>query len=150
MAEQKYAERKCLTCEKKFSGPAAKNYVCTEKADGNHDVEQKTYYVDSKGLTIYWKKERKVADGVGNITVLEAGRDIIFQNGTFTTSDPAEQDFLDRYRGCITYDAWELIHVPEKLRTEKAKRENDGMKAQLVESNAELARLRAELEKKTA
>lgn len=110
---------------------------------------QKTYYIDSMGLTINWQKSKKVLVD-GQIHTLTPERDIRFDNGVYSTKDPDEQAFLDTYRGCVTFEQWEKTHISPEARREKATRENASMKTAMVEKDEELAKLRALLAAKEA
>jgi hypothetical protein len=140
-------ERTCLTCKKKFKGG---NYECKEKAQGDiHDVEPKQYYSPSAGAQIQWKTDRSIQDttGGGKIITLP-GKSAQFIQGMYVSTDPEEQDFMDSYPGLITFEQWEELFVPEKMRNEKRDRELANAKKVLAEvpgKDAELRRLRTEL-----
>jgi hypothetical protein len=140
-----YSKYECLNCEKKFNGPG-KGYICPEgtNQDSNHVVEAKKYFSASAGLLLQWKDDRRVPDNSGNI-VYVPGKSAQFIQGMFSTTDPEEQDYLNTYPGCITFEQWEEVFIPEKLRNEKRDREAKSNKTVITQQNAELIKLRKQL-----
>jgi hypothetical protein len=69
---------------------------------------------------------------------------ISFSRGTFQTSDPEQQEFLDAYPGCISFEEWKQAHLTQKERDEQSKREN----SRLVQEKNDLLKQVQELQAK--
>ena len=109
-----------------------------------HQVELKTYYVKTQGLTIHYGL-------VQGENVMNHRRDAInFARGTFQTADPEQQEFLDDYAGCVTADVWRDINLSEKERTEASKREKSRLEQQNNDLLAQVQKLQAQVAEKDA
>jgi hypothetical protein len=132
-------EWRCSRCGEQF-GPG--QWLC---ADGQrHQVELKTYYVSTEGLDVHY------GPVTGEHVQNHMRKTISFSRGTFQTADPEQQEFLDAYPGCISFEAWKEAHLTTKERDEQSKREN----SRLVQENntllAQVQELQAKLTAKGA
>ena len=128
-----------------------KNYACTRCGeefpsgkwfceDGQrHTVELKTYYVKTEGLDVHYGPVR----GEG---VMNHQRNVIsFARGTFQTADPEQQEFLDKYPACVSYEVWKQTHLTEKEREEQTKREKERLEKHNNELLAQVQKLQEQL-----
>lgn len=92
----------CIRCDEEFSAP---NWNC---ADGQpHVVESKAYYIATKGLTVFYGPTR------GDEVMNKVRDSVTFTNGTYTTTDPQAQEFLDTYPGCISQEKWQDLNYTD-------------------------------------
>jgi hypothetical protein len=113
----------CTRCDEKFT-PG--NWNCN---DGQrHSVELKTYYTSTEGLTLHYGP-------VHGEDVMSHSRGVLtFVRGTYQTTDPEQQETLDTYPGCISFERWKETHIDEKERAAMAARE----KVRLEKTNNDL------------
>jgi hypothetical protein len=132
----------CVACDKKFL--QGKWAGCQSVGGANHVVEDKTYYVPSEGLTVYYTQQTMTPNIHGQAQITPAKR-LEFIRGTYTTNDPEKQAFLDTYGGIVPRDVWEQTHIPLKERQAKTKREQAAAESNLKATNIELEKLKAEI-----
>lgn len=135
----------------KVSSPEVKKYACVRCGepfvpgkwfceDGQrHEVETKTYYIKSEGLTVHYGPVR------GDSVMNHARGVITFARGTYTTSDPEKKEFLDAYPACVSYDVWVEAHLSEKERDEQSKREKERLEKTNNELLAQVQALKEQL-----
>lgn len=141
-----YPQRVCVACGEKFQGPKGVSYLCKAGGDDEkHEVESKTYFCPTQGLAVNWKKDVIGKDVMGNASVVASGRAINFAKGMFSTTDPEEQDYLDNYKGVVSFEEWERINVSEKLRAERSLRLAKAAQEELAGRNEELEKLKKQL-----
>ena len=127
-----------FTCARCGEESTSGKWYCEDGA--RHEVELKTYYVKTEGLDVHYGPVQ--GDGVMN----HNRRVISFARGTFQTADPEQQEFLDKYPGCVSYDVWKEAHLTAKEREEQTKRD----KVRLEEHNNELLAQVQDLQAKLA
>ena len=126
----------CTRCGKEFTAP---NWKCEDGYP--HQVPSKTYYVRTEGLTVFYGPVR--GDQVQNRT-----RGVItFQRGTFQTTDPQQQEFLDSYHDCCSAEEWRDKHIDDKERAELSKKKSERLEK---ENNELLAKIKQLEEEKAA
>ena len=104
----------CKRCGENFK---AGDWEC--KDGSTHIVEKKTYYVRGVGLTTYYGG---VIREPGNVGANRRAGVITFQKGTYQTEDAQQQEYLDTYPACCSFEEWKQTHIPEKELRELEKR----------------------------
>lgn len=124
----------CIRCGEDFTSG---KWFCE---DGQrHQVATKTYYVKTEGLNVYYGP-------VSGDSVMNHYRRVIsFARGTFQTSDPEQQEFLDQYAGCVPYEVWKECHLSAKERDEQSKRDKERLEQHNNELLAQVQELQAKL-----
>ena len=124
----------CVRCGEEFTSG---KWHCEDGA--RHEVELKTYYVKTEGLDVHFGPVH--GDGVMN-----HNRGVIsFARGTHQTADPEKQEFLDKYPGCVSYEAWKEAHLTAKEREEQGKRDKERLEQHNNELLAQVQTLQAQL-----
>lgn len=107
----------------------SKEYKCTRCGDAfktgkwncedgqRHQVEFKTYYTSTEGLTLHYGQVQ------GDDVMSHARGVLTFVRGTYQTTDPEQQEVLDSYPGCVSYEVWKETHIDEKERASMAQRD---------------------------
>ena len=118
----------CTRCGKEFS---LGEWTC---ADGvRHSVELKHYHISTNGLQVQYGPVK--GDSVQN----HVRGVITFTRGTYQTTDPEQQEFLDKYPACIPFEQWQEAHLGKEEMDAKKKREQTRMEQQ---NNELLARVK--------
>lgn len=146
----------CTVCKKGFDYP---DFDCTRQP-GKHSVETKNYYhlggasiqnprdrrMFSPTVVLNAGKER-ISDSGDSVTL---GRVVITFNdgGTFSTSDPEQQYYLDRKHGISEGEeglkAWQKIYLTPEQRKNVAETELAEIDRKIREQNDVLARAKAQ------
>ena len=129
-----------FTCARCGEESTSGKWYCEDGA--RHEVELKTYYVKTEGLDVHYGPVQ--GDGVMN----HNRRVISFARGTFQTADPEQQEFLDKYPGCVSYDVWKEAHLTAKEREEQTKRDKERLEQHSNELLTQVQELQAKLAEK--
>lgn len=144
MSINKNATFKCVDCGEKFEYGDWEG--CKKNAGGAHPVKAKTYYSKYPGYNHEWKMGSAYTDPQGNKQVT-AGKRAQFQGGTFITTDPEAQAFLDEEtvrKVLITKEIYEKINTPVELRNERLQRKVEEQGGLMESQAARIAELEAE------
>ena len=136
-------ELKCARCDESFK---IGNWNCH---DGQrHTVDLKTYYTSTEGLTLHYGPVH------GDDVMSHARGVLTFVRSTYQTNDPEQQEVLDKYPGCVSYEVWKETHIDAKERDEMAKRDkvrlentNNELLTQIRKQQEELEALRKQAKK---
>jgi len=129
----------CTRCGGDFSSG---KWTCDDGS--RHTVELKTYYVKTEGLDVHYGPVS--GEGVMN----HVRKVISFARGSFQTADPEQQEFLDQYPGCVSYEVWVETHLTSKEREEQNKRKNERLEKQNNELLAQVQELQKQVAAKNA
>lgn len=148
MAIDKNEVYTCTDCKVKFEYGDFEG--CKKNAGGAHVVTPKTYYSKYGGYNMEWKMGTKYKDPQGNEHVT-AGKRAQFQGGTFVTTDPEAQAYLDEQteRGVlITKKLYEKINTPVELRNSRLQIKVDEDAKLVATQAARIKQLEADVAKK--
>ena len=148
MAIDKTAVYTCTDCKDKFEYGDFEG--CKKNAGGAHVVSPKAYYSKYGGYNMEWKMGTKYKDPQGNEHVT-AGKRAQFQGGTFVTTDPEAQAYLDEQtsRGVlITKKLYVKINTTPELRNKRLEIQVEEKDGQVSDLQARVAELESEAAKK--
>ncbi len=146
MAENGKVVHTCTECGKEFSAP---HYLGCEGIESlAHKVAKKTYYSPYNSLTVNWDHGRKYMNKASGVVETIPGRSSRFTGGQRMTTDPSEQDALDKKTHLITRARYEQMRTTPELQAARLRQKVEEQKTLVDKQQAELEELRADKAKR--